>query len=57
MTTISCYCDCIHNKDGWCNKDYISVSDEEMTASGFYPICQDYVEYIVREDGADASSD
>lgn len=44
---VSCDCSCKYNKDGWCDKDYITISDAEMTAAGFYPICQDYEE---RED-------
>lgn len=44
---INCDCYCKHNKDGQCDKDYITISDDEMTAAGFYPICQDYEE---RED-------
>lgn len=45
---VSCDCGCKHNKDGWCDKDWITISDEEMTSAGFYPICQDYEE---RENG------
>ena len=41
---VNCDCNCKYNKDGWCDKDYITISDDEMTAAGFYPICQDYEE-------------
>jgi len=43
---VSCYVKSCKYRDenGWCGKDWITVSDEEMTAAGFYPICQDYEE-------------
>ena len=42
--TVACYVDgCKFNKDCECTRDYVNI-DYEMTASGFYPMCQSYVE-------------
>lgn len=45
-TRVSCECvGCKYrDEDGDCTKDWITISDEDMTAAGFYPICQDYEE-------------
>lgn len=51
---ISCDCGCKHNKDGWCDKDWITISDEEMTSAGFYPICQDYEERGINDKQVDS---
>ena len=37
-----CYC-----IDGECDLEEITVSDNEMTAAGFQPICQDYDEGLI----------
>lgn len=43
---VSCYCEeCKYrDEDGDCSKDWITISDEDMTAAGFLPICKDYEE-------------
>lgn len=35
---------CKHNDDGECTQEWITISDEFMTAAGFYPRCMDYEE-------------
>ena len=43
--TVRCYCEeCKHNADGYCNEVMIYISNHEMTAAGFLPICTDYTE-------------
>lgn len=46
MTIIKCDAtDCVNNKDGECEyKGYYHDISMVMTASGFYPICQEYKE-------------
>ena len=45
MIDLRCYVDgCRFNKDNKCDRAYVDISDHEMTASGFYPICQSYEE-------------
>lgn len=35
--------DCEHrDENGFCGKDKISISDNDFTAAGFLPICEDY---------------
>lgn len=42
---VKCDCkDCKHNIDGWCEEELITITDEEMTAAGFLPLCTDYEE-------------
>lgn len=45
MITVNCTADsCEYNDDGECAKLNITISDEEMTAAGFIPTCQEYRE-------------
>lgn len=43
---IYCYCEGCkhHDEDDTCKLDTITVSDREMTAAGFMPLCQEYEE-------------
>ena len=43
---IYCYCeDCKnHDDDDTCKLDTVTVSDRDMTAAGFLPICENYEE-------------
>ena len=43
---IYCYCEGCkhHDDDDTCKLDTITVSDREMTAAGFMPLCQEYEE-------------
>lgn len=44
---IWCYCESCKNHDddnNRCKLQTITISDEEMTAAGFYPQCQEYEE-------------
>lgn len=44
MIDLGCYVDgCRFNKDNKCDRAYVNI-DYEMTASGFYPMCQSYEE-------------
>ena len=44
---VRCYVDsCCYNCDGECDLEEITISDHELTASGFQPICQEYDEGI-----------
>lgn len=51
MTIIRCECtSCEYNdNDGGCSKEYITISDEDMTAAGFLPLCKDYKEENIQE--------
>ena len=43
--TVWCECEeCYYNVDGECDKDYITVSNQDCTAAGFLPLCKDYNE-------------
>lgn len=43
--TVRCYCEeCKYNDDGYCNCNIIYISNNEMTSSGFHPVCTDYEE-------------
>lgn len=46
MIRFECNCvDCIHNdKDGDCNLDYVTISNDTLTMAGFIPTCEDYEE-------------
>lgn len=48
----NCECtDCKYNDgDGDCTSEWVTISNDTMTAAGFYPICQEYEE---REQDAD----
>ena len=47
---VRCYVDsCCYNCDGECDLEEITISDHELTASGFQPICQDYDEGICQD--------
>lgn len=35
--------DCSFYRDGECSREYINI-EQDLTASGFHPICQDYQE-------------
>lgn len=50
---IFCECtSCEYYDDGTCAADEITISDNDMTAAGFLPVCQNYVEHPAeREDG------
>ena len=39
---------CVHNDgDGGCNSKWgVTISDDQCTAAGFLPICQDYKEKV-----------
>lgn len=43
---IYCYCEsCVnHDDDDTCKLNTIIISDRDMTAAGFFPLCQDYEE-------------
>ena len=44
---IYCYCESCKNHDddnNTCKLDAVTISDEELTAAGFLPICQEYEE-------------
>lgn len=42
---LKCYClDCRHNDNGECDSERVTISNDEMTPAGFYPICQEYEE-------------
>lgn len=44
MIDLGCHVDgCRYNKDNKCDRAYVNI-DYEMTASGFYPMCQSYEE-------------
>ena len=49
---IWCFCEsCMnHDDDNTCSRDDITVSDRELTAAGFLPICQCYEEYEMEEE-------
>lgn len=38
---------CFYCIDGECDLEEITISDNEMTAAGFRPICQDYDEGLI----------
>ena len=52
MRVDCCVQDCVHwsedggdyNYKGGCTLDEITISDSQMTAAGFWPLCQDYEE-------------
>lgn len=52
---IFCECtSCEYYDDGTCAADDITISDNDMTAAGFLPICQNYDEHpLEREDLGD----
>lgn len=33
-----------HTEDDECESDWVTISDEDMTSAGFYPMCQEYEE-------------
>lgn len=42
---IYCYCEgCKNHDDDTCKLNSVTVSDRDLTAAGFLPICQDYEE-------------
>lgn len=42
MTCVKCKVEtCKNNKDGYCDSDYITISDMTLTAAGFIPQCED----------------
>ena len=45
MIRVWCECDgCVHWDDGECSYDGVTISDRNITAAGFLPVCQDYEE-------------
>ena len=42
---VSCDCeDCKNYDDGYCGLNTVYISNAEMTAAGFLPLCTDYEE-------------
>ena len=42
---VRCECEeCKHNEEGYCDQEVIIVSNSELTAAGFIPLCKDYEE-------------
>ena len=42
---VNCECtECVHNEDGECNYYGVTISNNNLTAAGFIPVCQDYEE-------------
>ncbi len=42
---VICHCEeCKNNKDGRCELDEVCISNNELTAAGFVPLCTDYEE-------------
>lgn len=42
---VICHCEeCKNNKDGYCELDEVVISNNELTAAGFLPMCEDYEE-------------
>lgn len=43
---IWCYCESCknHDDDNTCKLDSITISDRDLTAAGFLPLCQEYEE-------------
>lgn len=42
---VICHCEeCKNNKDGYCELDEVCISNNELTAAGFVPLCTDYEE-------------
>ena len=41
-----CYCESCkyHDDDDTCKKDAVVISDRDLTAAGFLPLCQEYEE-------------
>jgi len=57
MTRITCFCtDCEYCDPEYhcCEKDDITISDENMTSAGFMPLCLDYVEINYSDYRSDA---
>lgn len=48
---IYCYCEGCknHDDDDTCKLHSVTISDREMTAAGFLPLCQEYEEEIEAE--------
>lgn len=48
---IWCYCESCkyHDDDDTCKLSSITISDREMTAAGFLPLCEEYEEEIEAE--------
>lgn len=45
MPTVICNCEeCKHNEDGYCGENTILISNNDLTAAGFVPLCKDYEE-------------
>ena len=44
---IYCYCEGCrnHDDDDTCRLKSITISDRDMTAAGFFPICQEFEEW------------
>lgn len=50
---IWCYCESCKNhddEDDTCKLDSITVSDRDLTAAGFLPLCQEYEEEEYEEE-------
>lgn len=49
---IWCYCESCknHDDDDTCKLDSITVSDRDITAAGFLPLCQEYEEEEYEEE-------
>ena len=42
---VRCYCtECKHNDGDYCDLNYVTISNEQMTAAGMLPVCTDYEE-------------
>lgn len=43
--TVRCHCtECKYNDGDYCDLNYVTISNEQMTAAGMLPICMDYEE-------------
>lgn len=42
---VECFCtDCKHYSEGYCDEEVVTITNKEMTAAGFLPLCVDYEE-------------